>query len=60
MERGISLFIFKVKGQISRSVDLYKNSVRIGYSKNYAVCVAKLSMYTSCGSGRSQLNFMVK
>ena len=104
MERVRSLFIFKVKGQISRSLDFYKlfwqldpcgqdiartmwsrmiklsmynlygkrkkpiyfkgqrshfkvtgplqrlmtlGSLSVGYSKNYAVSVLKLSMYTS-------------
>ena len=42
MERGRSLFVFKVKGQISRTMGLYKEfwyfgSLWAGYSKNYTV-----------------------
>ena len=52
--------------QGQRSLDIYKKklpalgSLRAGYSKKYAVSVLKFSMYTSYGSGKSQLNFKVK
>ena len=65
MERGRSLFFFKVKGKISKSLDLYKKipalgSVRAGCTKKYAVSMLKLSMETSYEGGRSQLVFKVK
>ena len=57
MERGRSLFIFKVKYQghwtfIKKILAL--GSMWARYSKNYnAVYVLKFGMYTSYGSGRS-------
>ena len=54
------------KGRTSRSLDLYKKIPALGtlwaggFTKNYAVSGLKLSMYTSYGSERIQLNFKVK
>ena len=39
---------------------LVLGSLWAGYTKNYAVSMLKFSMYTSYGSGRSQINFKVK
>ena len=49
---------FKVTGPLYKILAL--ESVWAGYSKNYAVSVLKLSMYTSYGSGRNELIFKVK
>ena len=58
MERGKSLFIIKVKGQISRSLDLYKKFQHLDpCGQDLAVSMLKLSMYTSYGSGRSLFIF---
>ena len=59
MGRGRNLSIFKVEGQISRSVDLCKDS-------GTWICVGRIEqeLCSFCaetyGSGRSQLNFKVK
>ena len=52
--------VVKFQGQWTFTKIMALGSVWAGYSKNYAVSVLKLSMYTSYGSGRSQLNFKVK
>ena len=64
MERGKSLFIFKVKGQISRSLGLYKELCNSDpYEKDTARNMQSLCSNLVCtldGSERSQLNFKVK
>ena len=52
MERGRSLFIFKFKGQISRSLGLYKEFRHLDpcgqdIARNMQYRLLKLSMYTS-------------
>ena len=65
MERGRSLFIFKVKGQISRSLGLYKEFWHLDpcgqdIARTIQPRLLKLSMYTKYGKGRSLLIFKVK
>ena len=65
LERGRSLFIFKVKGQISRSLGLYKE---FGYLYPCGQVIAstmqsrllQLSMYTSYGKRKKPIYFRSK
>ena len=64
MERERSLFIFKVKGQISRSLGRYKEFWSLDpcgqdIARTMQSRLLKRSMYTSYGSGRSLLNSKV-
>ena len=62
MERGISLFTSKVKGQISRSLGLYKDFWHLDpcgqdISRTMQSRLLKLSMYTSYGKGKEPIYF---
>ena len=65
MDRGRSLFIFKVKGQISRSLGLYKefwhlDPYGLDIARTIQPRLLKLSMYTYMERVRSLLVFKVK
>ena len=65
MDRGKSLFIFKVKGQISRSLGLYKefwhlDPYGLDIARTIQPRLLKLSMYINMERGRSLLIFKVK
>ena len=62
MERGRSLFIFKVKCQISRSLSLYKEFWHLDpcgqdIARTIQSRLLKLSMYTSYRKGKKPLYF---
>ena len=62
MERGRSLFIFKVKGQISRSLGLYKEFWHLDpcgqdIARTIQSRLLKLSMYTEYGKRKNPINF---
>ena len=65
MDRGRSLFIFKVKGQISRSLGLYKEFWHLDpcgqdIARNIHSRLLKLSMQLDMKRGRSLFIFKVK
>ena len=65
MERGRSLFIFKVKGQISRSLGLYKEFWHLDpcgqdIARTIQPRLLKLSMYTKYGKRKKPIDFKVK
>ena len=62
MDRGISLFIFKVKGQISRSLGLYKefwhlDSCGQDIARTIQPRLLKLSMYIQYRKRKELINF---
>ena len=62
MERGRSLFIFKVKGQISRSLGLYKDFWHLDLcgqdiARTMWPRMIKLSIYTSYGNRKRPIYF---
>ena len=62
MDRGRSLFIFKVKGQISRSLGLYKEFWHLDpcgqdIARTMQSRLLKLGMYTSYGKRKRPINF---
>ena len=62
MERGRSLFIFKVKGQISRSLGLYKDFWQLDpcgqdIARTMQSRLLKLSMYNSYGKRKRPIYF---
>ena len=62
MERGRSLFIFKVKGQISRSLGLYKEFWHLDpcgqdIARTIQPRLLKLSMYTKYGKRKKPIDF---
>ena len=62
MERGRSLLIFKVKGQISRSLGLYKEFWHLDHfwqdiAKTIWHRMLKLNVYTSYGQRKKPINF---
>ena len=62
MERGRSLFIFKVKGQISRSLGLYKEFWHLDpcgqvIARTIWPRVLKLSVYTLYGQRKKPIYF---
>ena len=62
MERGKSLFIFKVKGQISRSLGLYKEFWHLDLcgqdiARTIWPRVLKLSVYTLYGQRKKPIYF---
>ena len=62
MDRERSLFIFKVKGQISRSLGLYKEFWHLDpYEQDIVRTIQsrllKLSMYTKYGKKKKPINF---
>ena len=62
MDRGRSLFIFKVKGQISRSLGLYKEFWHLDpcgqdIARTIQPRLLKLSMYTQYGKRKKPINF---
>ena len=62
MEKGRSLYIFKVKGQISRSLDLYKEFWHLDprgqdIARTMQSRLLKLSMYTSYGKRKKPIYF---
>ena len=62
MERGRSLVIFKVKGQISRSLGLYKEFWHLDpcgqdIARTIQPRLLKLSMYTKYGKRKKPIDF---
>ena len=62
MERGRSLFIFKVKGQISRSLGLYKELLHLDpcgqdIARTLQSRLLKLSMYASYRKRKKPIYF---
>ena len=62
MERGRSLIIFKVKGHISRSLDLYKEFWHLDpcgqdIARTIWSRMLKLSVYTLYGQRKKPINF---
>ena len=62
MERGRSLYIFKVKGQISRSLGLYKELWHLDpcgqdIARTMQSRMLKLSVYTSYGKRKKPIYF---
>ena len=62
MDRGRSLFIFKVKCQISRSLGLYKEFLNLDHCGQYIARtiwprMLKLSVYTFYGQRKKPINF---
>ena len=62
MERGRSLFIFKVKGQISRSLGHYKEFWHLDpcgqdIARTIQPRLLKLSMYTKYGKRKKPIHF---
>ena len=64
MDRGRSLFIFKVKGHISRSLGFYKEFWHLDpcgqdIARTIQPRLLKLSMYTKYGKRKKPIDFQV-